>query len=74
MLLSPIPRRSASREPVSRMQLLFDDEDDDGVQETEGATAHPQTSRGTEECWGGATATAAEEGPGLPEAPWGVGG
>lgn len=72
MLLSPIPRRSVSREPVSRMQLVFD-EDDDGVQETEGATADPQTSRGTEERRKSATATAAEAGTALPDAPWGLG-
>lgn len=72
MLLSPIPQRSVSREPVSRMQLVFD-EDDEGVQETEGATADPHTSRGTEERRRGTTATAEDEGPGLPDAPWGLG-
>lgn len=61
MLLSPVPRRSVSREPVSRMQLVFD-EDDDRVQESEVAAAtDPQTSRGAEERWSGATA------------PWGLG-
>lgn len=73
MLLSPVPRCSVSREPVSRMQLVFD-EDDDVVQETEAAaTADPQTSRGTEEHPSGTTAAVVEEGPGLPDAPWGVG-
>lgn len=71
-MLSPIPRRGVSREPVSRMQLMFD-EDDDGVQETEGAAADPRASGGTEERWSGATATAAVKGPGLLDAPWGLG-
>lgn len=61
MLPSAAPRRSVSREPVSRMQLVFD-EDDDRVQESEvaAAAADPQTSR-------------VGEGPGLPDAPWGLG-
>lgn len=75
MLPSPIPRRSVSREPVSRMQLVFDEEDDGG-QEMEAAAvaADPRTSGGTEERRsGGATAAAEEEAAGPPAASWGLG-
>lgn len=70
MLLSPIPRRSVSRELVSRMQLEFDEEDDGG-QEMEAVAAHPQTSRGAEVRRSGAAMAAAA--PGLPDASWGSG-
>lgn len=74
MLLSPIPRHSVSREPVSRMQLVFD-EDDDVAQEPEGSAeggAHPQTSGGT-----GARPDDAPHKPtensGPPDTGWGLG-
>lgn len=72
MLLSPIPRRSVSREPVSRMQLVFDEEDDGG-QEMEAAAADPRTSRGTEERRSGGATAAEEEAAGPPAASWGLG-
>lgn len=50
------------------MQLVFDEDDDDGVQESEViAAADPQTSGGTGEHWGGVTAAA------VGDAPWGLG-
>lgn len=72
MLPSPIPRRSVSREPVSRMQLVFDEEDDGG-QEMEAAAADPRTSRGTEERRSGGATAAEEEAAGPPAASWGLG-
>lgn len=50
------------------MQLLFDEEDDGG-QETESA-ANPQTS---EENPSGAETAEGQEGPGPPDASWGLG-
>lgn len=74
MLPSPIPRRSMSREPVSQMQLVFDEEDDGGQEMEANAAADPRTSRGTEERRsGGATAAAEEEAAGPPAASWGLG-
>lgn len=73
MLPSPIPRRSVSREPVSQMQLMFDEEDDGGQEMEAAAAADPRTSRGTEERRsGGATAAEEEEAAGPPAASWGL--
>lgn len=75
MLLSPIPRHSVSREPVSRMQLVFDEDEDDVAQESEGTAvggAHAQTSGGTEARPGDAPHKPAEN-SGPPDAGWGLG-
>lgn len=76
MLLSPIPRHSVSREPVSQMQLVFDEDDDDDVaQEPEGTAeggAHPQTSGGTEARPSNAPHKPTEK-SGSPDTGWGLG-
>lgn len=54
------------------MQLVFDEEDDEG-QEMEAAAADPRTSRGTEERRSGAGTAAEEEAAGPPAASWGLG-
>lgn len=75
MLLSPIPRHSVSREPVSRMQLLFDDDEDDVAQESEGTAeggARTQTCGGTEVRPGDAPLKPREN-SGPPDTGWGLG-
>lgn len=75
MLLSPIQRHSVSREPVSRMQLVFDEDEDDVAQESEGTAeggAHPQTSGGTEARPGDAPHKPTEN-SGPPDTGWGLG-
>uniref|UniRef100_A0A3Q1GPQ2 Homologous recombination factor with OB-fold n=1 Tax=Acanthochromis polyacanthus TaxID=80966 RepID=A0A3Q1GPQ2_9TELE len=53
LLLSPAWRPDVLREPVSRMQLVFDEEDEEG--RGPGAPADTRSSRGPQECAGNPT-------------------